>query len=133
MSNTVVTTNRTIEVSGIDSDYMMPIKTNVESVVFIPGINFKAVNYVDIIENTMSPVKVKLIDSVNGTEARTWMFNQRLQLGFVFADCYLDAWCKVIFNIGELHYSNRVTNVRVSSFNTRMLMKLKAGDAVIVA
>lgn len=136
MANTIITTNRTIEVSGIDSDYMMPLKTNVQSVVFIPGMSLKTPDYVTIIENspyTTNPVKIKLINLVGGHEARTWIFNQRLQLGFVFADCSLDAWCKVIFNIGELHYSNRVTNIRISTMNTRMLMKLNTEDTILLA
>jgi len=130
--STIIATNRTIEVSLIDEDYMMPLKTNVQSVVFIPGISLKVPNSVTIIENSphvVNPVKIILSNLVNGHEVRQWIFNQRLQLGFVFADCDLDQWCRVIFNIGELHYSNRVTNVRISSMNTQMKMKLKAEES----
>jgi len=108
MANTIKITNRTIEISAIDSNYMMPIKLNVQSVVFIPGIALKAANYVDIIENVTYPVKVRLISSIDAKEPRAWIFNQRLQLGFIFADCNIDAWCKVIFNIGEIHSGNDI-------------------------
>jgi len=123
MANTIITTNRTIEISSIDSDYMMPPRTNVQSVIFIPGISLKGANYVNIIENSphvIDPVKIKLINLIGDRDPREWIFNQRLQLGFNVADCYLDTWCRIIFNIGELHYSNRVTNIRISSMNTRM-------------
>ena len=97
---TVITTNRTIEVSAIDVDYMMPVGINVDSVVFIPG---AIDDIVDIIENsieTTDPVKVQL-KSGDG-EPRGWrFFGQRLQLGFVFADGTFTANSKVIFNIGE--------------------------------
>jgi exosome complex RNA-binding protein Csl4 len=100
VSNTIITTNRTIEISAIDSDYMMGQGINVESVVFIPGAND---DYVDIIENsieTTDPIKVKLI-SGDG-EPRVWYTYQRLQLGFVFANGTFTAGATVIFNIGEI-------------------------------
>jgi len=100
MSNTIKTTNRTIEVSAIDEDYMMDTGINVKSVVFIPG---AAADIVDIIENsieTVNPAKVQL-KSGDG-EPRGWVFNERLQLGFVFADGTFTANSKVIFNIGEI-------------------------------
>lgn len=100
MSNTVKATNRTIEVSAIDADYMMNPGLNVQSVVFIPGADD---DVVDIIENsveTVDPAKVQL-KSGDG-EPRAWLFNQRLQLGFVFANGTFTAGSKVIFNIGEL-------------------------------
>ena len=100
MANTIKITNRTIEVSAIDANYMMPSNLNVQSVVFIPG----AVNdKVDIVENseyTVHPTKVKLI-SGDG-EPRGWIFNQRLQLGFIFANGTFTQGAIVIFNIGEL-------------------------------
>jgi len=132
--STIITTDRTIEVSAIDEDYMMPIRTNVQSVVFIPGTGLKAADYVTIIENSVhatNPVKIVLSNLVNGHEVRTWVFNQRLQLGFVLADCSIDAWCKVIFNIGELHYNRRTTNIRISAWNTQMKMKLSVEDVVL--
>jgi len=100
MSNTVKETNRTIEISAIDEDYMMDVGINVQSVVFIPG---AIDDVVDIIENsveTADPVKVQLL-STDG-EPRGWILNQRLQLGFVFADGTFTANSKVIFNIGEI-------------------------------
>lgn len=100
MSNTVKTTNRTIEVSAIDEDYMMPVGLNVESVVFIPG---AADDVVDIVESSVEavdPAKVQL-KSGDG-EPRGWLFRQRLQLGFVFANGTFTAGAKVIFNIGEI-------------------------------
>jgi len=100
MANTVKTTNRTIEVSAIDEDYMMDTGINVESVIFIPG---AAADVVEIIENsieTTDPVKAKL-ESGDG-EPRVWYTNQRLQLGFTFANGTFTAGSKVIFNIGEI-------------------------------
>ena len=100
MSNTIKITNRTIEVSAIDEDYMMGTGINVQSVVFLPG---AAADLVYIVENsaeTTNPVKVLLESGDN--EPRGWSFgNQRLQLGFVFADGVFTATSKVIFNIGE--------------------------------
>ena len=100
MANTVKETNRTIEVSAIDEDYMMDTGINVESIVFIPG---AADDVVDIVENsteTNDPVKVQL-KSGDG-EPRGWLFKQRLQLGFVFANGTFSSGSKVIFNIGEI-------------------------------
>ena len=100
MANTIISTNRTIEINAIDSDYMMNIGINVESVVFIPGASNDAVI---IIENNIggsNPVKAKL-QSGDG-EPRIWYTNQRLQLGFVFANGTFSVGSKVIFNIGEL-------------------------------
>lgn len=99
MANTIKETNRTIEVSAIDADYMMDTNLNVESVVFIPG---AADDQVDITEDsnyTADPVKVRLICGNN--EPRAWLFHQRLRLGFVVADGTFNAGSKVIFNIGE--------------------------------
>jgi len=101
MANTVKATNRTIEVSAIDEDYMMDTGLNVESVIFIPG---AADDYVDIVESsteTVDPVKVQL-KSGDG-EPRGWLFKQRLRLGFVFANGDFTAGSKVIFNIGEIN------------------------------
>ena len=123
MANTIKETNRTIEISAIDSDYMMDQKINVQSVVFIPGVKAQDSNYVDIIEFG-SLVKVKLISSIGQVESRAWIFNQRLQLGFIFANCVFTTGAKVIFNIGELHYGN-------DAITTRMKMKLKAEDVVL--
>ena len=99
MSNTVKTTNRTIEISEIDENYMMEAGLNVESVVFIAG---AADDIVDVIESskyTVDPAKVQL-KSGDG-EPRGWLFNQRLRLGFVFANGTFSTGAKVIFNIGE--------------------------------
>ena len=100
MANTIKTTNRTIEVSAIDEDYMMDQEINVQSVVFLPGATD---DVVDIVENSIEatdPTKVQLL-SGDG-EPRGWILNQRLQLGFVFATGTFSAGSKVIFNIGEL-------------------------------
>lgn len=100
MANTIKTTNRTIEISSIDSDYTMDTGLNIESVVFIPG---AAADVVDIIEDsveTIDPAKVQLKSGDN--EPRVWYCYQRLRLGFVFADGTFTAGSKVIFNIGEL-------------------------------
>ena len=100
MSNTVKVTNRTIEVSAIDENYMMDMELNVQSVVFIPG---QASDVVDIVESSIEavdPTKVQLL--CGDAEPRGWIFNQRLRLGFVFANGTFTAGSKVIFNIGEL-------------------------------
>jgi hypothetical protein len=100
MANTIKVTNRTIEVSAIDSDYMMGITTNVESVVFIPG---AANDVVDIVESSVEavdPVKVQL--NSGDAEPRVWYCYQRLRLGFVFTDGTFSGGSKVIFNIGEV-------------------------------
>jgi len=100
MANTIKITNRTIEISAIDEDYMMPQNINVQSVVFLPG----AINdSVDIVENSIhatNPIKVRLV-SGDG-EPRGLILNQRLQLGFVFANGIFTLGAIVIFNIGEL-------------------------------
>ena len=101
MSNTVKTTNRTIEVSAIDENYMMDQELNVQSVVFLPG---AASDKVYIEENSIeatNPIKVML--ESGDDEPRGWIFNQRLQLGFTFATGTFSGTSKVIFNIGELN------------------------------
>ena len=100
MPNTIKTTNRTIEISAIDSDYMMDQEINVQSVVFLPG---AASDVVDIVEESIhdaDPVKVRLL--CGDDEPRGWIFNQRLQLGFVENDGTFTQGAVVIFNIGEL-------------------------------
>jgi len=100
MANTIKVTNRTIEVSAIDADYMMGQEINVQSVVFIPGAADDAVEIIEDSTETTDPVKVKFV-SGDG-EPRGWIFNQRLRLGFTFANGTFTAGAKVIFNIGEL-------------------------------
>jgi len=98
--STIIATNRTIEVRAIDEDYFTGLEINVQSVVFIPG---AADDFVDIVENNINgddPVKVRLI-SGDG-EPRGWIFNQRLQIGFILANCNISQGGIVIFNIGEL-------------------------------
>ena len=103
MANTIKTTNRTIEVSAIDSDYMMDQELNVQSVIFIPGAADDEVSIVENSEEAVDPTKVLLV-SGDG-EPRGWFLgNQRLQLGFVFASGVFTAGSKVIFNIGERGY-----------------------------
>jgi len=127
----IKTTNRTIEVSEINADYMMPLKTNVQSVVFIPGIIFKGDNYVYIIENNSdSSVKAFLQSTITQTEPRMWIFNQRLQLGFIYLNGVFDIGAKVIFNIGELHYGGGGSNVRVNAWSPEMKMKLSQETAI---
>ena len=124
MANTIKTTNRTIEVAVVDADYMMPIKLNVQSVVFIPGTILKGDNYVYIIENNSdSSVKILLTSTIIQTEPRFWIFNQRLQLGFVYADGVFDTGAKVIFNIGEIHRGN-------DAWTPEMKMKLSQETAI---
>ena len=129
----IKTTNRTIEVSEINADYMMPLKTNVQSVVFIPGIIFKGDNYVYIIENSIhavNPVKAFLQSTITQTEPRMWIFNQRLQLGFTYLNGVFDIGAKVIFNIGELHFNRRTTNVRINVWSPEMKMKISQETAI---
>ena len=99
MANTVKETNRTIEVSSIDSNYMMDNQLNVDSVVFIPGASDDYVDIVEFSSYAADPAKVRLVSGNN--EPRAWFFRQRLRLGFVFADGTFSAGSKVIFNIGE--------------------------------
>jgi len=103
MSNTIKTTNRTIEISAIDADYMMGNEINVQSVVFIPGASSDKVDVIESSIEAVDPTKVLLI-SGDG-EPRGWIFNQRLQLGFVFANGTFSAGSKVIFNIGEVKWA----------------------------
>ena len=112
---------------------MMPIKTNVQSVVFIPGLNLKFVDCVYVIEDNpygTDPIKCLLTSTINAVSPQAWIFNQRLRLGFVYNDGIFSTGSRVIFNIGELHYSHRVTNVRIGAINTKMLMKLRAEDPI---
>jgi hypothetical protein len=102
MPNTVKTTNRTIEVSSIDSNYMMTNSENVESVVFIPGAADDVVEIIESSIETTDPVKVKL-QSGDG-EPRVWYCHQNLTLGFTFANGTFTAGSKVIFNIGVRNY-----------------------------
>lgn len=100
MANSIKKTNRTIEISSIDSDYIMPPEINVESVVLIPG---AANDEVEIREYTggvtTSPAKTLLLSGDN--EPRVQYFRQRIRLCFEFASATLTAGAKVIFNIGE--------------------------------
>jgi len=127
MANSIITTNRTIEVSEIDSDYMMPPKTNVQSVVFIPGDNKFGNDEVYIVEDSphdTDPIKCFLNNDVDGKESRMWIFNQRLRLGFVYN-------AMVIFFFFLLHYNHRVTNVRIGVWTPEMKMKLSQQTAVL--
>jgi len=123
----IKTTNRIIEVSEINEDYMMDQKLNVQSVVLLPGIYLKFASYVDIVENSeydADPVKVRLISSINPwlPEPRVWLFNQRLQLGFVYENCVFNVGAKVIFNLRpEVRREEAI-------FGLSTKMKLKAED-----
>ncbi len=100
MANTIINTGRTIEISAIDSDYIMNPEINVESVVFIPGAsgdNIEIREYVD--DVATSPAKTLML-SGDG-EPRTQYFRQRLRLCFEFASGTFTAGAKIIFNIGE--------------------------------
>ena len=125
--NTIKTTNRTIEVSAIDSDYMMDRNLNVQSVVFLPGVYLKTDSVVYIVENSIhavDPVKAMLTSTIGAAEPRAWIFNQRLQLGFVYLNCVFNVGAKVIFNIGEIHRGN-------DAISTQMKMQLSAEDVVL--
>ena len=79
---------------------MMDPGINVMSVVFIPG---AANDVVDIVEDSIEstdPVVVQL--KCGDGEPKGWYFNQRLRLGFVFANGTFTAGSKVIFNIGDI-------------------------------
>jgi hypothetical protein len=103
MANTIITTNRTIEVSAIDEDYMMDVGINVDSVVFLPGAADDEVYIIEDSIETTNPIKV-LLQSGDG-EPRGWSFgNQRLRLGFIFANGTFSQGSIVIFNIGERGY-----------------------------
>lgn len=125
MANTIKTTNRTIEVTVVNADYMMPTKLNVQSVVLIPGTIQKGDNYVYIIENNSnSSVKILLTSTITQTESRSWIFNQRLQLGFVYLNGVFDTGAKVIFNIGEIHRGN-------DAWTPEMKMKMNQETALL--
>ena len=100
MANTENKTDRTIELSVIDSDFIMDPEINVESAVLIPG---AADDEVEIREYTgdvtTSPAKTLLI-SGDG-EPRVQYFRQRIRLCFEFGSATFTAGAKVIFNIGE--------------------------------
>ncbi len=103
MANTIVTTNRTIEVSAIDEDYMMDQGLNVQDVVFLPGAADDKVYIIEDSVETTDPIKVLLESGDN--EPRGWnMHGQRLRLGFVFANGTFSQGSIVIFNIGERGY-----------------------------
>ena len=98
--STIITTNRTIEISAIDADYTMGLELNVESVVFLPGAANDSVEIREFVEAVAtSPAKTLLI-SGDG-EPRTQYFRQRLRLCFEFASGTFTAGAKIIFNIGE--------------------------------
>jgi len=102
MANTIKQTNRTIELSDIDSDYIMSREINVESVVFIPGATD---DQIEIREHTgviaTAPIKAFFI-SGDG-EPRIQYFSQRIRLCFEFetASTILSEGTRIIFNIGE--------------------------------
>lgn len=100
MANTIKSTGRTIEISAIDSDYIMNPEVNVESVVFLPGAVADSIEIREYTGDvTTSPAKTLLV-SGDG-EPRTQYFRQRLRLCFEFASGTFTAGAKVIFNIGE--------------------------------
>ncbi len=105
--STIKITNRTIEVSAIDEDYMMSEGVNVESVVLIAGAASDMVQIIEQSTYTTDPVKVEL-KSGDG-EPRVWYAGQNLILGFTFANGTFtipqgEVGAKVIFNIGVRNY-----------------------------
>jgi len=102
MANTIKTTSRTIEISEIDSDYILPPELNIESVVFIPGASGDKIEIREYINSdvTLSPIKSLLV-SGDGEPRIQYFFRQRLRLCFEFASGIFTAGAKVIFNIGE--------------------------------
>ena len=100
MANTIKTTNRTIEISNIDSDYTMSPHTYVESVVLIPGASGDKIEIREYIGDvTTSPAKT-LLYSGDG-EPRTQYFSERIILCFEFASGVLTAGAKIIFNVNQ--------------------------------
>jgi len=101
MANTIITTDRTIEISDIDSDYILDPQINVESVVLIPGADDDKVEIREYYRGSLatSPAKT-LLHSGNG-EPRTQYFRQRVRVCFEFATATLTAGAKIIINIGE--------------------------------
>ena len=100
MANTENKTDRTIELSAIDSDFIMDPEINVESVVLIPGAQNDEVEIREYTGDvTTSPAKTFLV-SGDG-EPRTQYFRQRIRLCFEFAGATFTVGAKVIFNIGE--------------------------------
>ena len=102
MANTIVTSNRTIELSVMDEDYTMDNGINVESVVLIPGAAGDEVEIFEYVSETELPSKTKLVST--GGEPRVMYFYQRLRLGFDYGDSKLSQGSKIIFNIGVRNY-----------------------------
>jgi len=100
MANTINKTNRTVEISSIDSDYIMDPHTLVESVVLIPGASGDKIEIREYTGNvTTSPAKT-FLHSGDG-EPRTQYFSERIRLCFEFASGVLTAGAKIIFNINQ--------------------------------
>jgi hypothetical protein len=104
MANTIVITDKTIEISAIDSDYTMTESKPIWSVVLYSG---TAADEVFIIEDdgisSSDPLKCHLQKSADEPREH-YFFGQKMRLGFVFADGTFGATAKVIFNIGERGY-----------------------------
>lgn len=98
MANTIKATGQTIEISNIDSDFMMRSTIYVRSVVFIPGRSYDCVDITENSQHEKDPIKIRL-HCKNG-DAKCFEFNQQLQLGFTFANGTFSNGAKVIFNIG---------------------------------
>ena len=100
MANTIKTTNRTIEISAIDADYMMSESEIIWSVFFLGGAVADEVYISEDSVETVNPVKCLLITSADEPREH-YFFGQRMRLGFDFSDGTFTAGAKVIFNIGE--------------------------------
>lgn len=100
MANSINSTSRTIEISSIDSDYIMDPEINVESVVFIPGATDDEVEIREYTGDVTTSLAKTLLLSGDG-EPRTQYFRQRVRLCFEFASATLTAGARIIFNIGE--------------------------------
>jgi len=101
MANTIKTTSRTIEVSAIDSDFIMPPELIVESVVLIPGALGDKVEIREYLAGNVITSPAKTFLSSGDGEPRVQYFRQRVRLCFEFASGIFTAGAKVIFNIGE--------------------------------
>lgn len=101
MANSIKVTSRTIEISLIDSDYIMPPELIVESVVLIPGALGDKVEIREYMTEDVATCPAKTLLFSGDGEPRVQYFRQRVRLCFEFASSTFTAGAKVIFNIGE--------------------------------
>jgi hypothetical protein len=99
MANTITTTNRTIEITDVDADYVMTDSLPVWSVCLMGDAN----DAVFILEGAAGPRKCHL--KIAADEPREHYFGgQNLKLAFTFADGTFSANAFLCINLGERGY-----------------------------